>query len=247
MNIIERLKKHPAVKADSSFGVVSSFGKGAEIQEGNDLRDIVVIANTNDIDLESEVVVASGADTAYFEKNKHIFADHMYDVANGAGKLRHLDPHPSKENHKGWRVRARINDNPIGNAIKTIVEQTGQIGVSIGFIAKDFGPPTEAELAEFGGGDREIRSVVRAWQWFELSFTLLPCNVFAQSIGGLMGEVVEGKSLDMLHAVDNMVVKGLIGRDIANLLGAPISAKRKIYRVPEPKPRYLVTLSDDPA
>jgi hypothetical protein len=240
MKLIDRLKSHPAVKSDSTIGVVSSFGKGAEVDIKSDTRDIVVIANTNDIDLESEVVVAAGADTSYFVKNGHIFADHVYDIANGAGKLRSLSPYPSKTDHKAWKVRARINDNPIGNAIKTIVEQTGQIGVSIGFMAKDFGQPNEDEMAIYGVGDKLIRSIVRTWDWFELSFTLLPCNVSCQSMA-----TVEGKSLDMMNAVDRMVTKGLFSREIASTLGAPISPKRKIYTVPVPKPRYLVTEDGD--
>lgn len=233
-DIITRLKAHPGIADDATVGVVSSFGKGAEVVDKADTRDILVTANTQDIDLDNEVVVPSGADTTYFERNKMIFADHMYDLSQVAGKLRQLDKYPSDADHKSWRVRAHINDNPIGNAIMTIVRETGQIGVSVGFKALSFGPPTEEELAKYSIDGSTLRSIVRAWEWFELSFTALPCNVACQSMG-----LTEGKSVDMYNAVDELVTKGLIDRESASLLGMPISAKRKMHAVSSPRSKMV--------
>lgn len=229
--ILHRLKQHPGVLDQSTIGVVSSFGKGAEVETKNNTRDIVVVANTSDIDLDNEVVVPSGADTSYFQRNGMIFADHMYDLGQVAGKMRRLDKYPSETEHRAWRVRATIANNPIGNTVKTIIEETGQIGVSIGFIATDYGPPTEDERKSFKRPNGETpQSVVRSWKWFELSFTALPCNVACQSLA-----VTEGKSLDMLNAVDELVTKGLIDRESAALLGMPIGAKRKFHAVTDRK------------
>ena len=240
-DIISRMKSHHGLKSDAKVGIVSSFGKGAEVDLKADTRDITAIVNTNDIDLESEVVEASGANPKFFLKNRQVFGDHKYEIENGVGVLRKLSPHPSTADHRAWKMRIRVNDNPIGNAVLKIVQETGQIGFSVGFIATDAGQPTDEERVKFGGDNPEnLRTIVRAWDWFETSATLLPCNVSCQSL-----DSVESKSLDMLNAVDNMVVKGLIGRDIASLLGAPITSKRKIYTVPSPKPRYLVTADGD--
>lgn len=225
--ILTRLKAHEGIGADDRVGVVSSFGKGAEVITKERTRDIVVIANTGDIDLDNEVVVPSGADTGYFERNKMIFADHLYDLNQVAGRMRTLEKYPSADNHKAWRVRAHIADNPIGNTVRTIVEETGQIGVSIGFVADDYGPPTDDERKAYKAADGSTpQSVVRSWKWFELSFTALPCNVACQSM-----TVTEGKSLDMLNAVDELVTKGVIDRDSAARLGMPITAKRRFHAV----------------
>lgn len=229
--IIDRIKSHPGVSESDKVGVVSSFGKGADVIVKADTRDIVVTANTGDIDLDHEVVVPSGADTSYFLKNRHVFADHKYDIADGAGRLRSLSPYPSKEDHRAWKMRVRINDNPIGNAIMDIVRETGQIGVSVGFVAKDYGNPTDDERAKYGGDNPDrLTAVIRKWDWFETSFTLLPCNVACQS-----DAFTEGKSLDMLDAVDRMVTKGVIKRDVAAALGMPITTKRTIIAMPKKK------------
>lgn len=232
-NILQRLKGHNVtVKDGERIGVVSSFGRGAEIVTKDDrTRDILVTANTGDIDLDNEVVVPAGANTAYFERNKMIFADHLYDLDKVAGKMRQLQKYPSDTEHKSWRVRAHINDNPIGNTVRTIVEETGQIGVSIGFIAKDYGAPTDDERKAYKAADGSSpQSVVREWDWFELSFTALPCNVACQSMA-----VTQGKSVDMLDAVDQLVTKGMIDRESASLLGMPITPKRKFHATTDQK------------
>jgi len=227
IDILTRLKSHPGISEDATVGVVSSFGKGAEVVTKSErTRDIVVTANTGDIDLENEVVIPSGANTEYFVRNGMIFADHLYDLNQVAGKMRRLDKYPSETDHKSWRVRAHVADNPIGNTVMTIVRETGQIGVSIGFVAKDFGPPDDSEKKAFSKGGQAPRSVVREWDWFELSFTALPCNVACQSMA-----VTEGKSADMMNAVDELVTKGLIDRNSAHLLGMPITPKRKVFAV----------------
>lgn len=234
--ILNRIKTHPGLTKDSKVGVVSSLGKGAEVDLREDTRDIVVIANTADIDLDSEVVVPSGADTSYFLKNRHIFADHKYDIENGAGVLRKLSKYPTPSDHKAWQMRININDNPIGNAIMDIVRDTGQIGVSVGFVATDYSEPTEAERVKYGGKNPDkLQAVIRAWNWFETSFTLLPCNVSCQSRGG-----VESKSLEMYNSVERMVTKGIIKRDVAAMLGMDITPKRKFIAIAEPRTSRIV-------
>jgi hypothetical protein len=238
-NILHRLKGHPGIDDDARVGVVSSFGKGAQIivkSDDNRARHLEVIANTDDIDLDNEVVIPGGANTAYFQRNKQIFADHVYDLGNVVGVLRHLYKYPSDTDHKAWRVKMHLHDNPLGNAAMRIVEETGQIGVSIGFVAKDYGAPTEDERKRFKSADGSTpHSVVREWDWFELSVTALPCNVACQSMA-----MTEGKSADMLDAVDRLVTKGLIDRESASLLGMPITPRRKMHAVSSPAPRRSV-------
>lgn len=228
--LINRIKDYSKADPDAKVGVVSSFGYGAKtlVQDRN--TDIVVIANTGDIDLDNEVVDPRGADVSYFMKNGVVFADHNYGLNDVAGHMRALSKYPSVSDHQAWKVRIGVIDSPMGNAVMTIVDQLGQIGVSIGFVAKDYGPPTTEERKAFRTKDgNEPGSVVRAWKWFELSFTALPCNVACQSM-----VMTEGKSLDMVSGVERLVTKGLVDREIASRLGVPISPKRKSFALGEP-------------
>ncbi len=226
--LIDRIKGHSFVKKHGGLaGIVGSYGKGAETDVKSDTDDIVVIANTGDIDLEQERVMPKGADYSYFKANTQMFADHRYDIESGAGVLRRLNPYPSTENHKAWKLRVRIRDNAIGKAIKAIVADTNQIGVSVGFVPLDYGSPTSDEREKMGGG---FDSIVRTWKWFETSFTLLPCNVACQSM-----TVTEGKSMEMVDSADRLLSANKIDRDAAYMLGMPITAERKLYSIPKPK------------
>jgi len=222
--LIERLQGHAFVKSrGGTAGIVGSYGKGAEVDLRDDTEDIVVIANTGDIDLEKERVLPSGADDSYFRANRQMFADHKYDIESGAGEARAISPYPNRQELKAWKIRCRIRSNPIGKAIRAVVEDTNQIGVSIGFVPLDYGTPTSEEREKMGG---EFASIVRSWEWFETSFTLLPCNVACQSMA-----VTEGKSWDMVDSADRLLSADKIDREAAYALGMPIAAKRRIFSV----------------
>jgi len=223
--LIERIKGHSFVKNHGGVaGIVGSYGKGAETDINADTNDIVVIANTGDIDLENERVMPSGADASYFDANRQMFADHRYDIESGAGHVRSIGAYPSTENHKSWKLRVRLRDNAIGKAIRAIVEDTNQIGVSVGFVPDDYGPPTPDELDSMGG---IFSSIVRSWKWFETSFTLLPCNVACQSM-----VVSEGKSMDMVESADRLLTNNKIDREAAYALGMPITMTRRFFTIP---------------
>lgn len=225
--LIDRIKGHSFVKSrGGTAGIVSSYGKGVEFDvQKDDTDDILVIANTGDIDLEQERVVPSGADPTYFKANGQMFADHQYDIESGAGVLRRIHEYPSPADHKAWKLRVRLRDNKIGKAIRAIVEDTNQIGVSVGFVPLDYGTPTQQEKDALGG---DFVSIVRAWEWFETSFTLLPCNVSCQSM-----VVTEGKSMDMVESADRLLGADKIDREAAYSLGMPISVSRRYFTVPQ--------------
>ena len=230
--ILARVKAHQFVKdSGGSVGIVGSYGKGAATDIKADTQDIIVTANTADIDLEDERVIPSGADMSYFIKNRQMFADHRYDIMSGAAYLRTADPYPSASNHRSWKLRTHLRDNDIGKAIAAVVDDTSQIGISIGFVPMDFGPPTAAEREKWGG---DFRSIVRTYKVFEASFTLLPCNVSCQSEA-----IAEGKSLDMVDSADRLLCSSKITRDAAHALGMPISKERKMHAIPKTKMVFL--------
>ena len=232
--LIERIRNHAFVqKSGGVAGIVGSYGKGAETDIKADTDDIIVVANTGDIDLENERVIPSGADDSYFKANGQMFADHQYDIGSGAGVVRNISAYPSTENHKAWRLRVRLRDNDIGKAIRAIVDDTNQIGVSVGFVPVDYGPPTPDEQDALGGA---FHSIVRTWKWFETSFTLLPCNVACQSMN-----ITEGKSMDMVESADRLLGSSKISREAAAALGMPITAKRRFFSIPEQRVRVFTT------
>jgi len=228
--LIERIKQHSFVRKNGGVAaIVASYGKGAETVVKNDdsgTNDIIVIANTGDIDLENERVMPGGADKSYFEKNKQMFADHRYDIESGVGEARAIGAYPNPQEIKSWRIRCRIRNNRLGDTIKAIVEDTNQIGVSIGFVPQDWGVPTDEERKNLGG---DFNTIVRSWRWFETSFTLLPCNVSCQSV------VTEGKSYDMVDSADRLLCAGKIDREAAVMLGMPTTPTRKFFAAPKPK------------
>ncbi len=218
MNVIERIRKRHGMEDGVEVGVRSSFGADAVVDTESGNRDLIVVATTDDVDLDDEVVVPSGADTTYFFGNKRIFVDHEYTVDKYVAVLRKAMAYPSVNDHRAWKVRMRVRPGPLGDDVLTIARESG-IGSSIGFEPIRSGPPTDDEKAQYAKAGRSPRSVVRQWRWLELSLTAMPCNVMCQ--GGMA-------SVDSTRAValDEMVTKGLIRRETARAFGLPDAPKR---------------------
>lgn len=238
-NLQYRLKQHPGISEETTVGVVSSFGKGAEVvTKGDRTRDIVAVLTTSDIDLEDEVLVPEGADLSYFRRNGVIFADHQYDMTDYVGDLRAITPMygVDKATIKGWKIRFHVCDGLMGQTVQKIVEHRGKIGISIGFKTVDYGPLDEAEKRLYTQNGKVPRSIVRAYEAFEGSTTLLPCNVTCQSIGSSdFKSITKSAQIEeLLHDVDDLVRLGIITREAAARLGMPITPKRKVFAVSSP-------------
>lgn len=133
----------------------------------------VFIANTADVDLDNEVVVPAGADTTYFFKNRTIFLDHDY--TKPVARLRYASLKGGK-----WVVNMTFGRTPLALEAKANVDDGVVNGSSIGFIPTDYGRPTAEEVKAYGPHE----SIVRTWEWLELSLTGLPCNVGAGLVVG---------------------------------------------------------------
>lgn len=174
-SIVDRIKAHAESRGHvckGPVGVVSTFSKEMRVDEPN--RDVVAMATTDDLDLEEEVVVPSGADISYFQKNRKVFCDHTYDTLSAIGVLRNLKRHDN-----GWLARIHVPESPDNALVSHVLAlaKAEGIGLSIGFEALDFGRPTADESKKYPGA----KSIVRTWRWIELSFTALPANVACQS------------------------------------------------------------------
>lgn len=208
--IVDRIRIKNALAPDSPVGVVGCFAKSAKIE--GDGRTVRAIATTDDIDCDMEVVVPEGADLGYFVQNRGIFIDHRMDYAHCCGKLRDVKLFVRPDTGRsGFEVRVYCNTSPAGEAVLAMAREQGT-GWSIGFEARDRGRPTADEETRYARGGKVPRSVVRGWEWLELSATMFPCNVACQT-----GEtVVDDRNKALL---DEMVTKGRMSRESAALLG----------------------------
>jgi hypothetical protein len=231
--IRQRIIEKNGLAKNAEVGVFSSFGKGQTVDMG--AREIFVIATTNDIDLEKEVVVPEGANVAPFMRLRNIFVDHEYEFKYCVGKLRNA-PSPffgPDGLMKGWKCRLYISDlpnNPYPNDILTLA-QDGGICVSVGFGATDAGKPTLAEVKRYSQDGVTPKSIVRAWDWYELSATMFPMNLAAQQVGlATTGDTVKSYKQDQLldyrlGVFDNLLCKGKVSRATAEAFGFPLNEK----------------------
>lgn len=203
--------------------------------------DVRVVAMTEAIDVDDEVVIASGVrPDSYFFRNRSVFLDHTYDIDSHIGNARRFVPRPTKGSPSMWEVHVKlIKDHRHTPKIMDLC-RSGDIGTSIGFARLEGGKPTEEELARYTKDGRKPLVVSRSWEWIELSFTAIPANVEAQAIG--TDEMEEAKA----SRLDELVSKGRCPRDLAVALGLPESPKRRLYPTSE-RPRLTLVVGVDPA
>ena len=199
---------------DAKIGVAASFGENIRIGDsGQGYKDITVIVNTEELDLDDEVVLPSGGDMRYLDANKKVFADHQYDLEHTVGTLRDLKPYPSAKDHRAWKAIVRMDTSPLAMTILRFA-RAGSIGASIGFVADDVSGPNEEEAKRFTKGGRRPDSIVRKWRALEFSFTAMPCNVGCQSLA-----VHECDDEVKRAAIEGLVTKGLIDKRLAADIG----------------------------
>lgn len=208
--IVERIRAKNMLSDSAQIGMRGTFSKSVKIQ--GDGRTIEAIATTNDIDLDSEVVLPGGADTTYFARNGKVFVDHMYRTQDVVGTLRSLTPFSRVGGGAGWKMVVHmIRGLPMADAVLAIAE-AGGMGWSIGFEAVESGKPTADEAKAYTQGERKPKTVIRKWRWLETSATPFPCNVACQS----MQMVTDESKMAML---DELVTKSKITREAAEAFG----------------------------
>lgn len=210
-SITDRIRQRNLLDPSTSIGVKGVIGKDVSVTDSGQDRFLTLMATTDDIDADGEIVIPSGANTSYFFNNRKIFVDHQLGTEHCVGVLHSANLKPN-----GWLVRLRmfsLPGNPLPDDILTIAREAG-IGCSIGFIPTDVGPPTPEEQMKYGKG-KPVAKVIRAWDWLELSITAAPCNVACQSLALSRNE---GK----IAALDELVTKGRIQARSAYALGLPV-------------------------
>ena len=216
------LKRHPRVLRDASnVGVigVAPFDVGVL---GKDPRVVTIIATTEDVDLQHEVVVASGGEWSYFETNGNLFADHQTDFRSGAAVLRSNTAMMAVKNgvrrQVGWKVNACMRNNELGNDLLTMLAEGG-VGASIGFVPIDGGSPTNEEAKLYGKSGEDVEYVHRDWKGLEVSFTLFPCNVPCRAT---LGDTKSVGTEDSLTAIEGLLRRDAIRKSSAAAVGFPV-------------------------
>lgn len=204
--LIEQIRRRAmatgGAKADEHVGI-----KAVEAQDINIVRDerdgpngdyfeFTAIANTAAVDLDDEVVVPEGADTSYFFKYRTLYLNH--DMGAPVGTLRSADLIPSK----GWMIRCIVKGvTQIARDTRELIREGMIRGVSIGFVATDYGAPTRKEIERYGPHS----NIIRRWRWLETSPTPMPCNPDA---------LIQARSKGII-APETAVVLGVDGEGVS--------------------------------
>lgn len=179
--------------------------------------EIECLATTEGVDLDNEVVVASGGDLAYINANKKVFADHEYGLGSTTGVLRWMKAVPATGTRAaGWKMRVRLLKASPHYAMISELAGLDTIGASIGIEAIDVGPPTELETKAYP----KASSVIRKWRALEVSFTALPMNVECQSSAVYRSEATKAAQRRLCYAVS------------AGKLSETFAPRRAIFVVP---------------
>ena len=182
INIIERLRKsHPSLATQDAMGVHGIMPNHVAVDPNPANRDILVVATTDDLDLDEEIVLPGGADRTYIDVNRKVFLNHVTDEKEClVGEIRSLKAITTGGRQVGWQARVRIYEGPLYPAAELVWDLATKhgMGASIGFIARDHGRPNMEEAAMYPGA----KSIVRLWKWIELSFVFTPCNVRCQTL-----------------------------------------------------------------
>lgn len=220
--------KSSSLPQDAAVGVVSMTP--TEQRADRAKRLVWVTATTSDIDSDREVVVPGGCDPASrFFSLKSCFVDHKYDHDHFFGKMRKALPKMGAGGEQsGWTVQFEVY--PLKSAyaddILTIAER-GELSVSIGLQGLDYGKTTTAEKTKYMQGGAVPTTIVRKWNWLELSSTMMPANLKCRQIGYGEELSIDAATMKRLDIFDNMLVKGEIKRETADAMGFSALTQRR--------------------
>lgn len=233
---IKRMRDQYArhIKSADKLGIRCFEVSAKDVNVGGRLIDI--LATTDAIDLDREVVVPSGCDMSVYQLNKRNFLDHDYRFEKHVATMRSCVPWPSAKNFKGWRNRSQVLaglNHPFADDLLTVAQQAG-IAASIGFELIAGSPPVDTDPPAY----QDAEYIVRSCRVIELSFTAMPCNMTCQSLDEKPGKDLEKR----LGALEDLAVKGRKGGGIALESAIALGLHyRKIVSVTTPTGRKAAT------
>lgn len=164
---------------------------------------ILSIVNTNDVDLDDEVVLPGGMlPDSYIFENKSLFVDHTYDTEHCVGAMRRMNVVKSGGVALAIKMQSHLvgNHNPFARMVRDLIS-LDVAGNSIGFIPVDYGAPTPEERKQYP----KATSIVRVWDCMEVSFTPMPCSKRCRTVG-MTDELDEEEVAKALAGFDERVL-----------------------------------------
>ncbi|HYF35318.1 MAG TPA: HK97 family phage prohead protease [Prosthecobacter sp.] len=154
--------------------LTKAFSADITIEEGE--RAVVARITTAAVDRDGEVLIPQGCNTKDFEKNPVVFLNHNYwDLP--VGKCAAIT-----RDEKGITAKTifakRPEDYPEGeewmpDTLLSLFKQGIVKGFSVGFLAKESRPASEADIEKYGPS---CRRVYTKWSLLEYSVAPLPAN-----------------------------------------------------------------------
>lgn len=216
--IVRRIRVRAGLDASAAVGVRAAPARIVAAKSTARERLVTLIATTDRVDVDHEVVIPGGGEGGYFFENRRVFLDHRLDTEYAVASLRWAKRYPGDRDAREWRIQVAMHSTPIAQDVYTMLTEHG-LSASIGFLALDRGAPTAAEKAAYPGAER----IVRRWEWIETSFTAFPANVSCRVIA-----VEDGA---MLAQLDELARKSVIRPETAYALGLPRTAPPRLRRV----------------
>jgi hypothetical protein len=224
--------KGAGLDTDTPIGTVNASGTAtADMSK----RLVWVTANTTDIDSDREVVVPGGAvpDSRFFSLG-NVFIDHKYTGDFIIGRKRKALPRfNTRGEQDAWTVQFHVyplTKSRYADDILTIAE-AGGLTVSVGIQGLDFGKTTNVEKLKYKQADAVPLTIVRTWNWLELSVTFMPANLRCRQMG--YGENFGEWSPEVAKCMaitDRLICKGKIQKETADALGFSRLLPKPKYR-----------------
>lgn len=209
---IDRLKASPNFPPDDEGEVCA---KSAILKSPSIDRETRLVKGRVSVavpDMDSEVVLPGGLDQSYFpDRVKAVYYSHNYHEPV-IGTCRRLT---IADGGKSLYASTYILPGARGDDLMTAIEAEAVNGFSVGFVATEFGPPTEIERRTYG----ECERVIRKGRLIEYSLTPMPACP---------------------EALVEMVSKGLIHRSSAVAFGLPDTPTRRVFAVATPRKVFRV-------
>jgi len=175
------MKKEHASASDK-IGLVFANKEVANTTVDEVNRHIRCTATSSSVDVTDELVLSSGVDWSYFEKNNKVLINHDRSIQSTVGKVVNKKAVTKLVNGKlvntSWNVLVYIfplKSNSVGEDILLMAKESG-IGMSIGFKILEKGPPTRDEINMYNNG-KPFKAIIRRCQIIEISFVATPCNI----------------------------------------------------------------------
>jgi len=126
------------------------------------------VANSNAVDLASEVVLPEGCDSSYFRRFPSLHYNHNSDILPVGQVLSWTRTGPNKS----WLAAFVFGNDEESRKVRGAVDDGRVRGVSIGFWRLAADPPTREEERLYPNAEL----ICRRWRMHELSVVQAPCN-----------------------------------------------------------------------